>query len=256
MAQNKCCFSGRGVVSLAKYDEACSLNKDLYPLIPLGNASTFALNATVNTVNGPKNYQSASGVSECSPIETIDEIKLTMKVHCLDVSNWAKAYAATQSSVAAGTNVSQTMIFTAKGQTIPFRTTDGQIATGVTNVIGEPTTGAGTNFVIGVNGISIPDTSTLTLPVTMSITFDHDAYDLLQLLTGTGSEYRLFFDGINVGAQGNPAFAGELYRIKIKPNGLPSLIDDAYVVWDLEATVLKDACQSGSKSPYGTFNFS
>lgn len=124
----------------------------------------------------------------------------------------------------------------------------------------------GTDYEVTPQGIEILSTSTnFTFPaavppqtvtpgVEISINFDHDAYSLLNLLTESGTEYALYFDGINAAA-GGAAFSGQLYRIKPRPaTGIP-FISKEIARWSMTADILSDNCQTGTSSKYGTFGF-
>lgn len=264
----RCCFSGRGKIRLAKYDPTCGFgpytvggavsalaNKDKYPLINIGNASDFALDITVNTIKPAKNMTGLSGISDCAPIEQIDNISLKMKLHCMSVANMAKALSGQTTTVAPAAGLTQAMTFTQIGQFIPFRDAAGNVITGVLDVTGFPATAvAGVDYILTSNGVEVPENSTLTLPSVFALTYDQTGYDQLQILMSTGGEYTLHFDGIN--AADKRPFAGMLYRIKIKPGGLGSLLSEGFMEINTEATVLEDCCsEKPGRSPYGTFPF-
>lgn len=268
---DRCCFVGRGKIRLSKYDATCGFGPyvaggvaaavadyEHYPLIEVGNVSNFSLDLTVTTVEPPRNYMSLIGTSDCAPIENIDKVALKMTLHCANTANLAKALAGDAEEVAAATGVTQAFNFTTLEQFIPFRDADGNVISNVdiATVSGLPAAAVdGIDYSLSPNGIKWLATSTLALPVAFTATYDHGVYDQLQILMSTGGEYRLHFDGVN--KVDGRAFAGELFRIKIRPGGLGSMISDEFLKWEIEATVLEDCCRASKPgvSPYGTFPF-
>ncbi|MGV0954581.1 MAG: hypothetical protein ACOYBR_09740 [Fluviibacter sp.] len=273
---SKCCFSGRGKIYLAKYDACCGTGdegKDPFPYLFLGNVTAFSIDATVNTQT-VEDMTSAAGGNACQYSEVADPV-VNMDVTCLDPDNMAKAFAAQSTSIAAATAVVQTTNVRAKGAFIPFMKNGMAITNAVPSsvvvkagpIATEVTLIAGTDYEATAGGVLILDSSpnlpafpavvapaTITAGVEIEITFDHGAVSLLDILTQSGQEYALIFDGANAAAGGAP-FNGHLFRVKPRPaTGIPFLSKEI-ARWSMTADILPDGCQTGAGSRYGTFGF-
>ncbi|MGV0982330.1 MAG: hypothetical protein ACOYB0_08220 [Polynucleobacter sp.] len=273
---NKCCFSGRGKIYLAKYDACCGTGdegENPYPLLYLGNVTAFTIDATVNTQT-IEDMTSPSGGNVCMYSEVADPV-VNMDITCLDADNMAKAFAAQATTIAAATAVAQATNVRAKGAFIPFEfggraitnakpssvvVKAGPVATEVTLTAGvdyEATAGGVLIFESSPNLPAFPAAvapATITPGVEIRLTFDHGDVSLLDILTQSGQEYSLYFDGLNAAAGGAP-FNGHLFRIKPRPaTGIPFLSKEI-ARWSMTADILRDGCQTGGASSYGTFGF-
>jgi hypothetical protein len=274
MADERCCFLGRGNILLGKYDKSCGFgpyppsttpltvkNHDAFPLLQVGNVSDFSLVETISKIEGAKNYRDANPISECPPYESVESIAMSATLHCMSVANLKLALSGIAETKAAETGATQVMSFVKYGQFIPYRADDGTVITGVRTTPVDVTgfgvgKEVGKDYVLTPNGVMLPEGSTIALNTDLTITYDAPAYDVIQYLTSLSDEYRLFFDGINVLDGGRP-FSAELFRFKISPGGIGSWISDNVLEWKMSASVLPDNCRRGiaGKSLYGTFPF-
>jgi hypothetical protein len=73
----------------------------------------------------------------------------------------------------------------------------------------------------------------------LKITYDKNPQHVIQTLTDAGTEYSLFFDGLNEVDSGNP-FTARMHRVKFSPTSGLELIGDEFGKITLAFSVLKD----------------
>lgn len=270
---NQCCFSGRGRISLGRYDDCCGIGPDgldPYPLVFVGNATSLTVNAEVTTQTVP-DYTTCAGGNYCEYSE-ISDPTIQFDLTCSSPDNLAQAWAGNASIVAASSEVVASTI-RSFGTLIPFvdaqrRPVQNVNAASVVVTANGVTLVEGLDYEITAHGIypiedgpNMPALSTVivppaTLPAGIPITmqFTHDGYDLVELFTTTGTEVRMFFEGENAANNCAP-FTGHLYRLKVQPSSGVPLISQEFATWQVTASILKDNCRTGAGSRYGTFGF-
>jgi hypothetical protein len=145
------------------------------------------------------------------------------------------------------------------GGTEPTWPTDGTTVTDGTVTWKDTGTAAlvaNTDYTLIGAGALISSTSTKFLagyPMPLTIGYTKNASYLLEMLTNSGTEYRLIFGGLNEGDNDAPNVT-ELYRVKFSPTaGLPLKGDD-WMSLDLTFEVLSDPTKTGAGlSKFGRF---
>lgn len=273
---NKCCFSGRGRISLRKYDPCCGIGpdgKNPYPMIHVGNADNFTINATVNRIT-QKDMTVCNGANYCS-LDNLEDPNVTFDLKCMSPDNLAKAWAGTTINTEEETIE---MVCPWRGDCdsiIPFVDDQGYPLVNVApdNVVvalaGYPDIAVDVDYVVTEHGISFicggpnlpaaedfppPNESEdqcVTPGFEMTVTFVAKENQQIDIFTTTGEEFELFFEGFN--AVTCEPFAGYLFRIKLAPaTGVP-IIGEDFAEWGVEAAILKDDCKPVTRSQYGTF---
>lgn len=247
-----CCLAGAGEIFLREYNSCCD-EENTAPFLSIGNASAFAVNAELTEIKVP-NYLTIGGGSECTT-SWIDSASAAITSLCLNATNFARAWTG-DLTAKTGTTVAISGKAFAADSFIPYVDASGNPITNVTTssvtVTGLGT--AGTDYIVKQNGLYIPETSTLNFasPISFTGSVTHSGYSVVELLTSTGKEFSLVYDGVN--RFGGTPFSLQLYRVKMKPvSGIPLIgVEAASAEWELE--ILRDECRTGTGifSQYGT----
>lgn len=204
--------------------------------LPFGNIS--AVNVKVSEDKKElMDYQSAGG-GMANTLRRITAVSVDLTARDFSAENISKALFGSASVLAAGTGVTET-ITAYKDSFIPLK------KAGVTNVVvknaAETTTYvAGADYDLLRSGIWIYGTGTITDAQSLHVTYDHPAQNVIEALTTTGLEYRMFLDGLNEAQSGRPV-AINFWRCRFGPIADWSLIGDDFGEIALAGDLLKDA---------------
>lgn len=123
------------------------------------------------------------------------------------------------------------------GQTV----TDGAV---VYTTAGKEAVAAGVDYDVTGSGIFVYSTSTGGGEV-WTVGYTKEVTEVVQALTNSSKEYRLYFDGLNEARSGKP-FVVDAFRVKIGAAQNIDLIGDDYAGLELTGKVLKDASKTGA----------
>jgi hypothetical protein len=256
-----CCFKGRGNIGLAVRSAFLAKTAGI---AKVGNSSVFDINVT-ESVEEVKDYTTAAGGTDCTS-RMIDKVEFDLSMLCHTPENIARSLLGSGSS----DNIVSAVVASEPhvawpGTIVPLENLpDRSVEILVKSSDDVTTYDEGTDYIITPAGsIEIIDGSTIPAPTVtagvgqpnIKVSYTGLKHSLIQLLTGSGVEYVLHFDGVNA-ITGNPA-QFSLYRVYLSPAKKISGISDTAGKIDVVGTVLRDSGKSvgttaNPLSQYGT----
>jgi hypothetical protein len=262
MAKN-CCLKLRGMVYMAVES---AYKAGTAGLVEIGNASSFELNADIEE-ESTTDFTSVSGGVDCA-VRSINKVTLAIKINCAKAENLAKALSG---AGATGNTPVVAVVDEPKilwlGAVQPLnKMMDRAIAPVVKNMAGSTTYVNGTDYEITKAGAirklpggTIPE-PVVTLGVgapNIKVSYSSKAASAVQMLTNTGEDYVLYFDGANQ-ADDSAIAQFFLYKVRVGPAKSVTVIGDKMTVLESDWSVLRDDSKpTGTlqvpQSQYGTF---
>lgn len=246
-ARNICCFKGRGQISLVNYLARLARTAGF---LPVGNASSFTINATETTEN-IKDYTSPVGGTACA-FREIDAVTVALSLRCHSPRNWSLA----ASGSGADLTVEKAAVVSEEhvlwpGTVEPLdHLVDDSVAVVVKSIDGVTTYAPGTDYEITPAGsITLIDGSTIPTPTVASgkgqpnITVSYTRRDqsLIQLYSAPPESMALHFDGYNVAESPIQPIHFDLFKVVFGPAATVTVIGDNLAALELTGTVERDA---------------
>ncbi len=161
----------------------------------------------------------------------------------IDLENLKLAVAGTSAHTAAAAVTGESAVAT-KGSLVALAHPPSDIDV-VKDVSGTTTYTAGTDYVMSVAGLMIPDASTIAAPTgtpptaNIKVDYHHGAYDRVEAGTATTTELQLLFEGLNDAEHGEP-FLVDVWRASVPPAAELALIGEQMVELKFAIALLKD----------------
>jgi len=262
----KCCFKGRGDVTLADY---LAYGARTVGLMPVGNAPQFQVNAT-ETTEDVRDFTSAVGGLHCQHRE-IQRVDVSLQLKCAYPRNMALAFYGTGSE----DNVTTAVVVAEPhvawpGATVPLDALpDRSVAYVVKSSDGETTYVAGEDYEVTTAGsIRILEGGDIPAPTVTSgvgqpnitVGYTKSTHTQIQLFNRPSAPVHLHFDGFNV-MDGTPRPAYfDLYKVKFGPASSVALIDENSLTLQLTGTAECDKSRplgtaADPLSQYGTLRY-
>ena len=236
MANEVKAFIGKGQIYLKRLDQNTGY-------LPIGEASAFELSIETDEKTLPSNTTRGGGVAATA--YSVSNLGLSITGHSFTDSNLAMILYgdATASLTTPVTDEVQTAY---KGALVPFvKIPDAAQAITVKSSDGNTTHVADTDYVLSPAGIKILEDGAIANNSEIKVSYTPKASSVIEVLTNSGYEYGLFFEGFNDADNGNE-FNVEIYRTKFSPTGGLGFIQDDFAEAALEGQAMVDASKSGA----------
>jgi len=231
-------FIGKGRVFIGPYAQN-GANR------PIGNCSKLEL-AIEQETKDLLDYTQAGG-GKANSLTRITAVRANMTLHDIDGNNLAMAiYGSNTAQTGVTAITDESIVNVYKGTTGGFAKTARLINTAQTVVVKvAPSTvkTAGTDYVVRPTGIEIPSGSTIADLDDLLVSYTPVAEDQVEALVNSGTEFKLFFDGLNE-AQSSKPVSVILHRVKFTPTSGLGFIGDDFLGMEISAEVLSDSAQS------------
>ena len=236
MANEVKAFIGKGQIYLKRLDQ----NKGY---LPIGEASAFELSIETDEKTLPSNTTRGGGVAATA--YSVSNLSLSITGHSFTDSNLAMILYgdATASLTTPVVDEAQTAYV---GALVPFaKIPDAEESITVKNSDGDNTYVAGTDYALSPAGIKILSGGAIANNSEIKVSYTPKASSVIEVLTNSGYEYGLFFEGFNDADNGNE-FNVEIYRTKFSPTGGLGFIQDDFAEAALEGQAMVDPSKSGA----------
>tara|TARA_R110002167_G_scaffold188319_1_gene389827 strand:- start:11652 stop:12401 length:750 start_codon:yes stop_codon:yes gene_type:complete len=243
MARNVFTYIGAGQVYLQRLDQSTGL-------LPIGDVSALELAIETSEITLTQHTQAGGG--NLDKIDRIDSFGLSMTLSELSKESIAMALYGDSATVAAGTVTDEQHDNIVLGALLKFENQpDASVAPTVTNTAKDVTYVAGTDYTVTSLGIIPMTAGSITADSSILVSYTKLGVDVVQLLTNSGYEYGLVFEGLNE-ANSGIAQPIELYRIKFSPTSGLGLITEEFGSLELSGEALVDTTKTGNGvSRYG-----
>jgi hypothetical protein len=214
------------------------------PLVHVGNVSGASFAIEQSTVDQLDYTAAGGGKRESLP--RITAVTGSMTLLEFSPSNLALALRGTASAITSGSVTNE--VHTAyHGGLLPLANIhDGSTIT-VTSDDGLTTFVLGTDYTVSSSGITILATGSIVDEETIKVSYTKNAGAVVQALTESALEYRLFFEGLNEGDASNPLTV-DVHRVKFSPTASLDLISDEWAELPMEFEVLSDPTKDGNST--------
>jgi hypothetical protein len=213
------------------------------PLVAVGNVSEASFAIEENTVD-QLDYTIAGGGKRES-LSRITAVTGSMTLLEFSPANLALALRGASSAItsAAVTGEEHTAY---QGGFIPFDfIPDPTVSFVVKSEDGLTTYSGTTDYTASATGITILATGTISDEDVIQVAYTKNAGSVIQALTSSALEYRLYFDGLNEGDGGNPVTL-DVHRVKFSPASDLGLISDEWANLPVTFEVLADPNKDGT----------
>jgi hypothetical protein len=229
-------FVGAGNVYLERLNQSKGL-------IAIGEVSKLDLSIETEKLTLKSHTQSGGGIADS--ITRITAVNIAMDLDNLSSENIAMAIYGSTSAVANEAIVGESHD-AYPGALVSFNSPpDLSKAIVVKSKVGSTTYVKGTDFELSPAGVVIKAGGAITAKTAVLVDYNGLGHDVIQMLTGSGDPYRLYFEGLNEGNSDSPVLV-EIYRSKFDPTSSLGLITEGIGNLSMSGTVLKDASKVGA----------
>lgn len=236
MANEIRAFIGKGQIYLKRLDKA-----DGYR--PIGEASAFELSIETDEKTLPSNTTRGGGVAATA--YSVSSMGINITGHSFTDENLAMIlYGDATASLAV--EVTDEKVTAHKGTFVPLsKIPDLTEAVTVKAVGGTTTYTDGTDYTLSPAGLKITANSSIDDEDELLVSYKTKPQSAIEILTNSGYEYGLFFEGFN-DADNGLEFNVEIYRTKFSPTSGLGFIQDDFAESPLEGQAMVDATKSGA----------
>lgn len=203
-------------------------------LIEVGNASVLNFGITED-IQELRDYTQAGG-GTYNEVRRITAVEVSMTLHELSAANLARALYGGTSTVATGTVTDEAHNDVVVGALV----TTTFMPSAITSVKkGASTLVLGTDYEVRGAGILVKSGGAIITGDDITITYTKAATDVVEMLTNSGKEYEMVFDGLNEARSGK-ATRVQAWRVKIGAAQNLGLIGEEYAALEVTGKLLKD----------------
>lgn len=220
-------------------------------LRPVGNASSLEIQAEQDEQR-QTDYTSAGG-GAANIVQRISSVKASMTMLELSPKNLALALRGTATEETGGTEVTETITGAEPDTFAPLEKMPD--ATGTVTVTNTTQTSTelveGTDYILERGGIYLlTGAANMSSGDDLEVSYTPALSSIIQALTSTSAEYRMYFNGLNE-AQSGRRVAVDVRRVKFSPAESLPFIGDEFGEVSISGESLKDpAVQGAGISPY------
>lgn len=205
-------------------------------LLPFGNAE-FTINQTMTEANVP-NFESLGG-NACQ-ISYMESMQLALILHCLSPENLAIAFLGEAKTLTSDVVTEEEHVVNhehalIKFKHVPDRTQAITVAAGATTYV------VGKDYSLTNAGIVILEGTTIVMGSTISVGYTYGDNLRLDAAVISQKEFKVVFDGTNVGEAGQTPVVFEFHKVKFSPTDSFAVISGTdFANLPLTGEVLKD----------------
>ena len=206
-------------------------------LLPIGEVSELEISVDTNKKELPSSSQTGGGLADS--VARISGVTMTMNVNSLSPENIAIALRGDASLIASAT-VTDEAHTAYPGALVKFnKVPDLSETITVTGDGGTPTYIADTDYTLSPAGIRILAGGSISASTDIEVSYVSKAHNAVEMLTNSGDEYRLVFEGLNEASSDDPVLV-TMHRCKFEPTSGLGFISDDFGSLSLAGDVLKD----------------
>ena len=236
MANEVKAFIGKGQIYMRRLDQATGL-------LPIGEASGFELSIETDAKTLPANTTRGGGVAATA--YSVSSMGISINGHSFTDENLAMILYGDATKIT-GAAITDEIHTAYKGGLVPFKEIPNLAQTiTVKSSDGNTTYTEDTDYTLSPAGIKITDNSTIANEDEIKVSYNAKNQSIIEILTNSGYEYELFFEGFNDADNGNE-FNVQIHRAKFSPTGGLGLIQDDFAEATLEGQALVDATKTGA----------
>lgn len=193
-----------------------------------------------------KDYTSSGG-GNYNSVSRVDAVTLSLVASDFSKENIALALFGSTTTVAAGAIVDESITSLANGDTLvkTANLIDTTVAPVVTSDPAGTTYTVDVDYTVSAGGIVVLSSGSIPASTPLLISYTKVGADVIELLTGSGQEYVLDFDGLNEAQSDTPVFI-TVHRAKFGPTDEMSMIGDDFGSLTLSGDALKDPAIVGA----------
>lgn len=208
----------------------------------VGNASALALAVTEETKELKDFTQPGGGTY--NEVRRISAVEAQMTLHDVSAQNLERALYGTASTVTTATVTDEAHNDILGGELVPTNFLPASITTVKK---GATTLTLNGDYTVEPGGIVpiLGGPNTLAAGDDLLITYSKAAHDVLEVLTQSGKEYELIFDGLNEARSGKKTRV-TLFRLKVGALANLALIGEDYAAMEVSGKLLKDTTKVGA----------
>lgn len=215
-------------------------------LVSLGNNSELKLAITEETVSEPNHI---TGQGTFAEVRWIDKAEVSINPSDLKPANLALALFGANSTVAAGSAVSESHTAT-QGAMIRLAYSNPSSVV-VKDETDTTTYDVGDDYTVGAAGITITAGSAISNDDVIHISYSYGAMEIIEAAVASGDEYYILFQGQNRANSGKMVHA-DLYKVRFGPAKEVSLLGKEFSSIGLTGTLLADTSRPNGTSQYFT----
>lgn len=236
MANEVMAFIGKGQIYAKRLDKPAGY-------LPIGEASAFQLSIDTDEKTLPSNTQRGGGVAATA--YSVTNMGLSITGHSFTDENLAMIlYGDATASLAA--EVTDEPVTAYVGAFVPFaKIPDLDEEVTVKAAEGSIEYVAGTDYTLSPAGLKIITGGSIANASELLVSYKTKAQSAIEILTNSGYEYGLFFEGFN-DADNGKEFNVEIYRTKFSPTSGLGFIQDDFAESPLEGQAMVDPAKSGA----------
>lgn len=241
-----CCGLYRGDIYLKDLSDPAGA------LLPVGNAE-LSLTQELTEITKP-NFQTLGG-NACS-VSFVNKVGVALTLHCTSLGNLAKAFLGTASVKAGGAITGEAFTINAAEELYPFENVPKKGEAIVVKSADDVTTYIeGTDYKVTNGGIQILETTTMTFPASLKVSYTYSENLNLELLTTTQKEFYMVLDGFNAGEAGERPVVGKFWKVKLAPaENFDIIAGEEFATLELTGEILKDSSKVAG-SQFGKFEW-
>ena len=223
-------FIGKGKLYISLSDKSDGLRY-------ISNVEEFKLTIT-DKVETLKDYDSLAG-GNIQQVATIDKVDMSLTFTDLSPANLALAIFGAIGTPVTASTASDEKHVAHKGCLLPLTYVNPSTVT-LTND-STVTYALGTDYTVTGAGLFIPATSSIVEGSTVTVaSYNYSDSQSIEAMTTTGSEYRVYFDGVNTANYNKPRIV-DLFKVRFGPIKDMSYKGETFAKIQIAGEVLKDS---------------
>lgn len=212
-------------------------------LLAIGEVSKLEMAIETDKKELVSHTQSGGGLADV--VSRIKGVNVSMDINSLSPENIAIALYGSVSKVAVGEVIDENHD-AYPGALVSFVNPPNlAVEPVVTNTAGDTTYNLDSDYELSPAGIKIKTDGAITEKTGIKVGYTGLAHNVIEMLTNSGDQYRLVFEGLNEADSDAPVNV-ELFRAKFDPTSGFGFIADDFGVLSLTGSVLKDTSKVGA----------
>ncbi|MBL4796734.1 MAG: hypothetical protein JKY50_04935 [Oleispira sp.] len=229
-------FVGVGTVYLENLKESKGL-------LPIGEVSKLELAIETEKLELKSHIQSGGGLADS--ITRISGVNIAMDIDNFSADNIAMALFG-NTTAAVGAAITDEPHKAYPGALVSFvNPPDLESGIEVTSVDGLTTYVLGVDYELSPAGITIIAGGAISAMTEILVDYIGVNHDVIEMLTGAGDSYRLYFEGLNEANSDSPVLV-DIFRSKFDPTSSIGFITEGIGNLSMSGTVLKDTTKVGA----------
>ncbi len=208
----------------------------------VGNVS--ALNIAITEEKLEQTNYTTGGGGNCAVVRRIDAVELSLTMTAYDADNLALAVFGTSAADAGGSVTDEAQTSAADADTedrlvVTDKLIDTSIAVTVTGTGGTPSYVEGTDFTVGVAGVTTLASGSIGASTALEISYTAQGTNVVQALVSSPAKYQVTFEGLNE-ADSGAAVVVKAHSVQFGPSEDMAFIADDFAELAITGDILLD----------------